>query len=158
MKSFFSTTSISEPRPAPASTLPHLGNLTSGRLLVGNAIWNLIGTCSPILVAVVCLPVLKHALGTDRLGVITLAVLINLQNRSLRRRSASAAAMILMALLPSEVGGADGAGQRPSFGTRSRTEHWYGAAPPHRARHASPLQGRTGRRWRAITRQRVPAA
>src|SRR5436305_2902385 len=73
MKSFFSTTSISEPRPAPASTLPHLANLTSGRLLAGNAIWNLIGTCSPILVAVVCLPVLKHALGTDRLGVITLA-------------------------------------------------------------------------------------
>src|SRR5437764_6149073 len=73
MKSLFSTTSISEPRPAPTSTLPHLANLTSGRLLAGNAIWNLIGTCSPILIAVVCLPVLKHTLGTDRLGVITLA-------------------------------------------------------------------------------------
>src|SRR5205085_10602154 len=37
------------------------------------AIWNLIGTCSPILIAMICLPVLKHTLGTDRLGVITLA-------------------------------------------------------------------------------------
>src|SRR5438132_449390 len=41
------------------------------------------------------------------LGVITLAVLINLQNRSLRRRSVSVAAMILMSLWPSHAGGAD---------------------------------------------------
>jgi O-antigen/teichoic acid export membrane protein len=47
--------------------------LTSGRLLARNAIWNLIGLCAPILVAIVCLPVLKSTLGTDRLGIISLA-------------------------------------------------------------------------------------
>src|SRR5947209_8811715 len=72
MKSFFSTTSITEPRPPQAGGMPHLAQLTSGRLLVGNALWNLIGTCSPALVAVVCLPVLKHILGTDKLGIISL--------------------------------------------------------------------------------------
>ncbi|HEX4603963.1 MAG TPA: flippase [Candidatus Angelobacter sp.] len=53
--------------PPPATTL------TSGRLLARNAVWNLIGSCSPILVAIVCLPVLKTTLGTDRLGIISLA-------------------------------------------------------------------------------------
>jgi O-antigen/teichoic acid export membrane protein len=48
-------------------------HLTSGRLLAGNVIWNIIGTCSPILVAIICLPILKRALGTDRLGIISLA-------------------------------------------------------------------------------------
>jgi O-antigen/teichoic acid export membrane protein len=47
--------------------------LTSGRLLAGNAVWNLIGTCSPFLVALVCLPILKRGLGTERLGLISLA-------------------------------------------------------------------------------------
>lgn len=50
--------------------------LTSGRLLAGNVVWNLLGTCSPVLVAVVCLPILKRDLGTDRLGVISLAWVI----------------------------------------------------------------------------------
>ena len=50
--------------------------LTSGRLLAGNAVWNLVGTCSPVLVAVVCLPILKRGLGTDRLGIISLAWVI----------------------------------------------------------------------------------
>ena len=48
-------------------------HLTSGRLLAGNTRWNLIGMCAPLLVAVVCLPVLKNALGADRLGIITLS-------------------------------------------------------------------------------------
>lgn len=47
--------------------------LTSGRLLAGNTLWNLLGSCFPILIAIVCLPVLKSRLGTDRLGVISLA-------------------------------------------------------------------------------------
>ena len=48
-------------------------NLTSGRLLAGNAGWNLFGTCAPALVAVFCFPVLKRELGASGLGVITLA-------------------------------------------------------------------------------------
>src|SRR6266850_8162632 len=47
--------------------------LTSGRLLAGNTLWNLFGSCFPILIAIICLPVLKSSLGTDRLGVISLA-------------------------------------------------------------------------------------
>src|SRR5689334_15506862 len=50
--------------------------LTSGRLLAGNAVWNLLAICSPLLVALVCLPVLKRGLGTDRLGIISLAWII----------------------------------------------------------------------------------
>lgn len=53
--------------------MPQPAKMTSGRLLAGNAVWNLVGTCLPVLVAVVCLPVLKHTLGTDRLGIISLA-------------------------------------------------------------------------------------
>jgi O-antigen/teichoic acid export membrane protein len=47
--------------------------LTSGRLLAKNVVWNLLGTGAPILVAIVCLPVIKAKLGTDRLGIISLA-------------------------------------------------------------------------------------
>lgn len=47
--------------------------LMSGRFLARNAIWNLAGVFAPALVAVICLPILKRALGTDRLGVISLA-------------------------------------------------------------------------------------
>src|SRR5690348_8879968 len=54
--------------PQPAAT-----RLTSGRLLAGNALWNLVGTCLPAVVALFCLPILKSELGTDRLGVLTLA-------------------------------------------------------------------------------------
>jgi len=49
------------------------GHLTSGRLLARNVIWNVVGTCSPIVVAIICLPILKRSLGTERLGVISLA-------------------------------------------------------------------------------------
>lgn len=45
----------------------------SGRLLVGNAVWNLIGLCTPSIVAIFCLPLLEHHLGADRLGILTLA-------------------------------------------------------------------------------------
>jgi O-antigen/teichoic acid export membrane protein len=45
----------------------------SGRSLVGNTLWNLFGNCFPVVVAVVCLPILKRGLGTERLGIISLA-------------------------------------------------------------------------------------
>lgn len=45
----------------------------SGRSLAGNTLWNLFGNCFPVVVAVVCLPVLKRGLGTERLGIISLA-------------------------------------------------------------------------------------
>jgi O-antigen/teichoic acid export membrane protein len=49
------------------------GVLASGRSLAGNTLWNLFGNCFPVAVAVVCLPVLKRGLGTERLGIISLA-------------------------------------------------------------------------------------
>jgi O-antigen/teichoic acid export membrane protein len=48
----------------------------SGRSLAGNTLWNLFGNCFPVVVAVVCLPVLKRGLGTERLGIISLAWVI----------------------------------------------------------------------------------
>src|SRR5690242_10553527 len=66
--------SVAAPDAIPAQQDP--GDLTSGRLLARNAVWNLLGMCSPAFVAVVCLPILKRALGTDRLGIITLAWVI----------------------------------------------------------------------------------
>jgi O-antigen/teichoic acid export membrane protein len=61
--------------PEPAAQ-EDLRELTSGRLLARNAVWNLLGMCSPALVAVVCLPILKRVLGTDRLGIVSLAWVI----------------------------------------------------------------------------------
>lgn len=54
---------------AAASATP----LTSGRLLASNTLWNLLGTCFPLLFAFACIPVLRRSLGDDRLGVIFLA-------------------------------------------------------------------------------------
>lgn len=51
---------------------PHV-NLTSGRLLARNTIWNLLGTLLPMGVAVVSIPPLVHALGLDRFGLLSLA-------------------------------------------------------------------------------------
>jgi O-antigen/teichoic acid export membrane protein len=50
--------------------IPHLA---SGRLLARNTVWNLIGNGSPLIVAVFSIPVLIHALGKERFGVLTLA-------------------------------------------------------------------------------------
>lgn len=50
--------------------------LTSGRLLAGNVVWNFLGSLAPAICAVLCLPILKHSLGTDRLGIISLAFVI----------------------------------------------------------------------------------
>ena len=49
------------------------GHLTRGRLLVRNAIWNLLGYGAPIAVAVFCIPILIRGLGKERFGVLTLA-------------------------------------------------------------------------------------
>jgi O-antigen/teichoic acid export membrane protein len=49
------------------------GHLTSGRLLARNTVWNLLGNGAPMIVAVVCIPILIRGLGKDRFGVLTLA-------------------------------------------------------------------------------------
>jgi O-antigen/teichoic acid export membrane protein len=51
----------------------HNGHLTSGRLLAKNTLWNLLGSGSPMLVAVFCIPILIRGLGKERFGVLTLA-------------------------------------------------------------------------------------
>jgi O-antigen/teichoic acid export membrane protein len=48
-------------------------HLTSGRLLARNTIWNLSGNGAPLLVAVFSIPILIHALGKDRFGILALA-------------------------------------------------------------------------------------
>src|SRR5216683_1926896 len=48
-------------------------DLTSGRLLAQNTIWNLIGNGAPMIVAVFCFPMLIRGLGKDRFGVLALA-------------------------------------------------------------------------------------
>jgi len=48
-------------------------DLTSGRLLARNTIYNLIGQGAPILIAIFAIPLLIKGLGTDRFGVLTLA-------------------------------------------------------------------------------------
>ncbi|MHB8502237.1 MAG: flippase [Candidatus Acidiferrales bacterium] len=54
--------------------LPKPGaRLTSGRVLARNTVWNLIGSGAPLLLAIVCVPILVHQLGTERFGVLTLA-------------------------------------------------------------------------------------
>lgn len=51
-------------------------SLTSARLLAKNVIWNFAGALAPAVCALVCLPILKHKLGLDRLGIISLAFVI----------------------------------------------------------------------------------
>jgi len=48
-------------------------NLTAGRFLARNVIWNLIGNGAPMFVAVFSIPILIHGLGKDRFGVLALA-------------------------------------------------------------------------------------
>ncbi|HKD78936.1 MAG TPA: flippase [Candidatus Angelobacter sp.] len=62
-----------EPPPQESFQGSNVTRLTSGWLLAGNALWNVAGVGLPAIVAVFCLPILKNALGTDRLGVISLA-------------------------------------------------------------------------------------
>ncbi len=50
----------------------NIEHLTSGHLLARNAVWNLVGNGAPMLVAIVCIPILIRRLGTDRFGMLTL--------------------------------------------------------------------------------------
>lgn len=51
-------------------------NLTGGRRLARNVVWNLLGTGAPLLVAIVAIPILIEGLGTARFGVLTLAWMV----------------------------------------------------------------------------------
>jgi O-antigen/teichoic acid export membrane protein len=51
-------------------------NLTSGRLLAKNTIWNLVGQLLPMAVGVVAIPPLVRSLGVDRFGLLSLAWIV----------------------------------------------------------------------------------
>lgn len=51
-------------------------NLTSGRQLARNVVWNLLGTGAPFLVAIIAIPVLIEGMGTERFGVLTIAWMV----------------------------------------------------------------------------------
>ena len=53
-----------------------LKDLTAGRLLARNTIWNLVGEGAPLLIAVIAIPVLVHALGTARFGILMIVWLL----------------------------------------------------------------------------------
>src|SRR5215472_17204940 len=55
------------------ATKTHNRQLTSGRLLAKNVLWNLVGSGAPMAVAVFSIPILIRGLGKDRFGVLTLA-------------------------------------------------------------------------------------
>ncbi len=55
------------------ATPNNASRLISGRTLVRNTIWNLIGQVAPLLVALFAIPLLIKGLGTARFGVLTLA-------------------------------------------------------------------------------------
>src|SRR5215472_658854 len=55
------------------ATKTHNRQLTSGRLLAKNVLWNLVGSGAPMAVAVFSIPLLIRGLGKDRFGVLTLA-------------------------------------------------------------------------------------
>src|SRR5258708_13438622 len=73
MTSLLSDVSAPKVGPETADAESMVLTFTSGRLLAQNTFWNLAGSCFPIVGAVVCLPLLKRGLGTDRLGIISLA-------------------------------------------------------------------------------------
>lgn len=51
-------------------------NLTSGRILARNTVWNLLGQLLPMAVGVVAIPPLVRSLGVDRFGVLSLAWIV----------------------------------------------------------------------------------
>ena len=51
-------------------------NLTSGRHLARNVLWNLLGTGAPLLVALIAIPILIEGLGAERFGVLMLAWMV----------------------------------------------------------------------------------
>ena len=56
---------------AETSTDPNV-NLTSGRLLAHNTIWNLLGQILPMAVAIVTIPIIIRGMGVERFGVLSL--------------------------------------------------------------------------------------
>lgn len=60
----------------PVSAAQPTPNLTSGRLLASNAVWNLLGLLLPMAVAVVAIPPLIRFLGVPRFGVLSLAWIV----------------------------------------------------------------------------------
>ena len=52
------------------------GDVVNGRRLTRNVIWNLAGTGAPLLVGILCIPILVDALGTERFGVLALAWMV----------------------------------------------------------------------------------
>jgi O-antigen/teichoic acid export membrane protein len=58
------------------STAKPASNLTSGRVLARNTIWNLAGQLLPMLAGIVCLPPLVRGLGVARFGVLSLAWIV----------------------------------------------------------------------------------
>jgi O-antigen/teichoic acid export membrane protein len=51
-------------------------NLTSGHLLARNTLWNLFGNGAPMVVAAVAIPILIRAMGKDRFGVLSMALIV----------------------------------------------------------------------------------
>jgi O-antigen/teichoic acid export membrane protein len=60
----------------PMSQAEPITDLTSGRLLARNTIWNFAGQLLPLAVGAVAIPRLVHALGVDRFGVLSLAWIV----------------------------------------------------------------------------------
>ncbi len=58
------------------NTAQPIPNLTSGRLLARNTIWNLAGQLLPMVVGVVAIPPLLGSLGVDRFGLLALAWIV----------------------------------------------------------------------------------
>jgi O-antigen/teichoic acid export membrane protein len=67
--------SIENPKVVQASAIGP-ANLTSGRILARNTVWNLFGQLLPIVVGVVAIPPLMRSLGVDRFGVLSLAWIV----------------------------------------------------------------------------------
>src|SRR5437773_5677528 len=59
-----------------ASPAANRKQLTVGRLLIRNSLWNGLGYLIPLLVAIPATPILVHSLGTNRFGVLALAWVI----------------------------------------------------------------------------------
>ena len=47
-------------------------DLTSGRLLAQNTVWNLLGQILPMVVAIATIPIIVRELGVERFGVLSL--------------------------------------------------------------------------------------
>lgn len=53
-----------------------VANLTGGRLLARNTVWNLLGLLAPLIVGIVAIPAIVRGLGVPRFGVLSLAWIV----------------------------------------------------------------------------------